>query len=132
MLQLLLKGMVLGLSNVIPGISAGTMALVMGIYQKTIEALYALFSTKEKRLISLRFLLPIFTGMGIGILLFSKVLSFLFSLPTFKTLTLIFITGLVLGSIPLLYRLHSDMRFKVSRFAFFVLALLFSHRPFFV
>ena len=38
----LLKGVAVGLANIIPGVSGGTMALILGIYQRLIKAIHNL------------------------------------------------------------------------------------------
>ena len=63
MIKNILKGIVIGLANVIPGVSGGTMMVSMGIYDKLIHCITHLFSEFKK---SLRFLVPIFIGIGIA------------------------------------------------------------------
>ena len=58
MISSLLKGAVLGPAMVIPGVSGGTMALVLGIYDRLIKALHSFsFGT-------LRDALGLFSGAG--------------------------------------------------------------------
>ncbi|MEJ2637569.1 MAG: DUF368 domain-containing protein, partial [Calditrichia bacterium] len=49
-LKLILKGGVFGIANIIPGVSGGTMAVVLGIYETMIEAIGNIFTNKEKRI----------------------------------------------------------------------------------
>jgi len=91
-------GIVLGISNVIPGVSGGTMAVVFGVYDNIIEDITL---NIKKIIFDWKFLLPLLTGLIIGVLLFSKVITFLFA--QYPVLTNWFFMGLILGSIPLLF-----------------------------
>ena len=50
MVKLILKGMVIGVANIIPGVSGGTMAVVMGIYDRLIHAITHLKSEFKEAL----------------------------------------------------------------------------------
>ena len=71
-LALFLKGAVMGIANVIPGVSGGTLAVIMGIYDKFISAISNIFKDFIKNLL---FLLPIVLGMGAAIIISSKVIG---------------------------------------------------------
>jgi putative membrane protein len=115
LIKLIVKGIFLGGSNVIPGISAGTTALLLGIYKTLVVAFTDLFSSKEKRFQSLKILLPTGVGIALGIFLFAQVLTWLFKIPVYETLTYCFIIGLIAGSIPMIMKLHPDMKPTISR-----------------
>lgn len=98
-LKLILKGIVLGVANVIPGVSGGTMAVVFNVYDRIID----LISPDLKKIFrSWKFWLPLAAGMGIGIIVFSKVITAL--LGRHPIPTTYFFIGLILGSIPLIVR----------------------------
>lgn len=96
-LILMIKGFIMGIANIIPGVSGGTLALTMGIYEDLIGAISHFF-TKLKE--NLKFLIPVFLGIGLSLLTMSSVISVCFEKYTIPT-TLFFI-GLVLGGIPML------------------------------
>ena len=105
--KLFLKGIVVGVANVIPGVSGGTMAVVCNVYDKII----ALISFNVKRIIeSWKFWLPLALGMGFGIIAFSKIITVL--LEKFPIPTVYFFEGLVAGSIPLIMRKEKNTRAK--------------------
>ena len=60
----ILRGVVIGIANAIPGVSGGTMMVSMGIYDKLIYSVTHLFKQPVK---SIKTLLPYFIGMAIGI-----------------------------------------------------------------
>lgn len=95
MIKSILKGMVIGIANIIPGVSGGTMMVSMGIYDKLIHCITHLFSEFKK---SVLFLLPIGVGMVIAIAASSFGLSWLFENLPIQT-NLLFV-GLILGGLP--------------------------------
>lgn len=95
----LLKGVVVGVANIIPGVSGGTMMVSMGIYEKIIGAINNLFKHFKKSILTL---LPIGIGMVLGIGVFSYILPYCLEnhpLPT----SLCFI-GLILGGVPFIVK----------------------------
>jgi len=117
------KGMVIGTANLIPGVSGGTMALVMGIYERLVGAIGKFITDKKRRKEYFFFLLPIVCGMVAGILIFARVFSFLLASDIFSQPTYFFFIGLILGSLPFLMTVHPDMKIRVSRILFFILGL---------
>ena len=94
-----LRGAVIGLANVIPGVSGGTMMVSMGIYDKLIYSINHLFKKFKE---CFKILLPYLIGMVAAILIGSFALKSAFEnypLPT----NALFI-GLILGSLPFILR----------------------------
>ena len=97
-IKLFAIGIILGVANVIPGVSGGTMAVVFGIYNRIID----LISFNIKKIISQwKFILPLGAGLVTGVLLFSKIITYLFN--NFPIQTNWFFIGIILGSIPMLF-----------------------------
>ncbi len=88
-------GIALGIANVIPGVSGGTMAVIFNVY----ERLLAVIALDFKKIRSeLPFLIVLALGMLCGIVVFSHFLSFLFEsqpVPVYY-----FFIGIIGGSIP--------------------------------
>ena len=98
-IKLFFVGIILGVGNVIPGVSGGTIAVVFNIYDRLINVI----SLNIKKIISeWKFLLPLGLGMVAGIIGFSKVITFLFE--NYPMQTNLFFVGIITGSIPLIYR----------------------------
>jgi len=93
-----LRGMVIGVANIIPGVSGGTMAVSMGIYDKMIYAINHIRTEFKKSVLTL---LPYVIGMGVGIVVLSFVISFLFEEYPYQT-SMGFI-GLILGGVPAIW-----------------------------
>ena len=85
------------MANVIPGVSGGTLAVVFGIYDRFINAIT--YNVK-KLWANKRFVGPLLSGMALGVLLFSKLITVLYE--NFPVQTNFFFTGLILGSLPMI------------------------------
>ena len=94
-----IKGFFMGIANIIPGVSGGTLAITMGIYEELIEAISHFFTKLKK---NINFLIPIIIGALLSIVIGSKVIGF--SLEEYPLPTILFFTGLILGGLPMLYR----------------------------
>lgn len=93
-----LKGIVAGLGGVAPGLSGSVLLIIFGLYQKVLDALGTLFKDFRN---NIRFLLPVVSGMFVGVLLFSKVIDFF--LGNYEMPTRFCFLGLILGTVPLFY-----------------------------
>lgn len=96
---LTIKGFFIGVANIIPGVSGGTLAITLGIYEKLINTISHFFKNFKD---NLKFIIPIFIGAVLSILLLSKVISF--CLDKYTLATILFFIGLILGGIPLLHK----------------------------
>jgi len=105
---IMLKGMAMGIANVIPGVSGGTIALITGIFERLINAIKS-FDLKAVKLLmkgkikeffdytDLGFLIAVFLGVGIAIILVAKIFEFLFE--QYPVYIWSFFFGLILASI---------------------------------
>ena len=109
-------GCIIGVANIIPGVSGGTMAVILNIYDKLIDSVTGI---KKHFKESILFLLPVLIGGAVGIVGFSKLLKFLlaqYPMPTFA-----FFAGLIIGSIPMIFRKSLETKFHpVSVISFVV------------
>ena len=94
-----LKGIIVGIGGIAPGLSGSVLLVILGLYQKTINAIGTIFKDFKK---NVAFLFPLFLGFGVGVIIFSKVVDFL--LGNFEMYTRFAFLGLVLGTIPLFYK----------------------------
>ncbi len=92
------KGIVVGLGAIAPGLSGSVLLVIFGLYQKTITTISTIFKDFKN---NLQFLIPLAAGIGLGIVLFSKLVDYL--LVTYEMQTRFAFLGLILGSIPLFY-----------------------------
>ncbi len=112
-----LFGIILGVSNVIPGVSGGTMAVILNIYDKI---LYAISLKNIKK--NLVFLSALALGAIIGIFLFSKVMLAIYS--QYQLFLSYCFMGLILGSLPMIYKRARYERIKVKNIWIFILTFM--------
>ena len=99
----IIKGILMGIANIIPGVSGGTMAVSLGIFDRLISAITHLFKDFKKSVMTL---LPIGLGLAIGIVGFSYGVEYLLKAHTLPT-CLAFV-GLILGGLPVLLEEMKD------------------------
>lgn len=114
-----LKGILLGTAVLIPGFSGGTMAVILGIYEKLIDAVSNFRKDPKKYL---PFLIPLFIGTITGILLLSKVLSY--ALTNHKTAVIFLFVGLMLGGLPYLFKNVNRKSFNIKNFSISLISFL--------
>lgn len=95
----LIKGTVVGIGAILPGLSGGVMSVIFGIYDPLI---HFLADFRKDFMKNVRFFLPIFIGVGLGIVLFSTVVSAAFG--KYKAQFVCLFIGFVLGTFPSLFR----------------------------
>ena len=117
---LMIKGFVMGIANIIPGVSGGTLALTLGIYEKFIGAISHFFSKLKE---NIKFLIPVFIGMGLSILTMSSVIDS--SFKHFPIPTTLFFMGLVIGGIPLLLKKVKNTKEVKKKSSYIIMALTF-------
>ena len=95
----IVKGILVGLAVLIPGVSGGSMIMTMGIYE---QAISITSRDKKVRRAAIVFLIPYVIGIVVGILGLAFVIKWLMEHYLFET-ALCFI-GMILGSLPMLCR----------------------------
>lgn len=114
-----LKGIIVGIGGIAPGLSGSVLLVIFGLYQKTIDAIGTLFKNFKKNIL---FLVPLFLGFGVGILLFSKVIDFFLS--NFEMQTRFTFLGLVIGTIPLFYKEVKKEGFSNKYYAIIIISAI--------
>lgn len=108
----------IGVANIIPGVSGGTLAVILGVYDRLIESIACFFGPSGKRKEYCIFLAKISIGAGAAILLLANVMDFL--LARHFHLTMFAFMGLILGGVPSIWKAHGDMSVKTTRVLAFV------------
>ena len=90
------RGILMGISDLIPGVSGGTIAFILGIYDRLLESISGFFSRDWKKYLG--FLVPLGIGIVTTLLLFSRVIEYL--LEQHYEATQFFFMGLIIGVIP--------------------------------
>lgn len=116
MIKNLLKGIVMGIANIIPGVSGGTMAVSMGIYDRLIHCLTHLFKEFKE---NMKFLIPIFLGIGIALVGLSFIIEPAFA--HFPLQTNCLFIGLIVGGLPAVWQKVKGKGIRISYIIPFVL-----------
>ena len=114
-------GIAMGIANVIPGVSGGTMLVIFDLFEKLANSISDLFkkgsSTKKQSFI---FLLKIGLGAAIGIVAFAKVLGF--TLEHLEAETIFWFMGLILFSVPIIIR--NELKGEKFNIVFFLIGII--------
>ena len=111
-----MKGTLVGLAVVIPGVSGGSMLLTVGVYE---DAVSITSKDKARRRAAIVKLIPYAIGIVLGVAALSFMITWLLEVAEFFTI-LVF-SGLILGSLPMLFR---EIKGKKVKFGYIVAALL--------
>lgn len=138
-ITIFLKGILMGICDIIPGISGGTIAFITGIYTRLINAVksfspslildfFQYLKNKENKgkliesikKLDLIFLITLVAGIGTAFLLMSRIISFL--LEEYFAFTMSFFIGLILASSRVIYKKIENH--KLKNISFGILGLL--------
>ena len=109
-----LNGLPIGVANTLPGISGGTIALILGIYDDLVQAI---------KKMDWRYLLPVGSGIAVGIISTSFLTSYLFA--TYPNEVLSFLLGLI--AISTLILVKKEQVYNRTSFIWLILGLLVSY-----
>ena len=111
-----INGIIIGAAGIIPGISGAVIAMIFGIYDKLLYSINNFFKDIKK---NTAFLLPVLSGIAVGFIIFSNVQkTFILHYPSE---TMLFITGLIIGTVPLLI---TDAKFKDFKISYMIVFLI--------
>ena len=105
----LFSGLIIGIGTIIPGVSGGVLAIILGLYQPLIETAAHPLTNWRK---NLGVILPVGIGVGCSVLVLSNLLDYLFIHYPIPLLYLF--VGLVLGSVPSVIRIANQHGFRLS------------------
>lgn len=115
------RGLAMGASDVVPGVSGGTIAVLLGIYDQLIASLNGLFSREWKRHLS--FLIPLGLGVSISIFTLAKLMDWL--LLHYPGPTYYLFLGLIVGVLPYLFReIDAKTNFRKRHYVILLVSLL--------
>ena len=108
--MIFLKGMILGSAMIIPGVSGGTLAISLGLYEKIINTISHFFKDFKNNLL---FVINLGLGILASLILGALILNYTFEHAPIPTI--LFFIGLLIGSIPsLLKRVNLRNTLRIS------------------
>lgn len=120
-IYLFLIGILIGTAMIIPGVSGSVIAVIFGVYDKSITALTNLFKHFKKNII---YLFVLGSGILTGAIWFSNVMMFLYE--KHEIITKFSFIGLILGGIPFLINEIKKKKTEKINVKMFLITLLFS------
>ena len=122
-LSLILKGIVLGTSFILPGVSGGVLSVVMGIYDKLIEAVSHFYESWANFKKYFNFLFFLGVGGIISVLVLTNVIEF--ALNKIPVITILLFVGLIVGGVPQLFnKIKNEVSFGNILLMFIGIGLL--------
>ena len=121
-LILLIKGMIVGVAHIVPGVSSGTFMVLLRVYNELVASVSGLlsnFRNMEELKKRLFFLVPLALGVAIGTVGIAKLASLV--LDQYPVLSVLFFIGVIAGGIPSVIKLHHDMKLSAGRVIAFVI-----------
>ena len=110
----------MGIANVIPGVSGGTLAVILGVFKDFVVSISNIFKSFKK---SVLFLLPIVLGMGVAVVASSKLIET--CLNYYPLATILFFVGLILGGVPILFnKIKREMK-SIPNYIIFIIMFSF-------
>lgn len=124
----ILKGIAIAVSTMVPGVSGGTMAIILGIYDDLIHAISSFFGDWKKHSI---LIIQLLIGAVIGLLLFSRLIES--ALIKFPIIMAFFFIGVICGGIPTIYNKSECGNRNIVEYAYlvggFIIAIIMSAEP---
>ncbi len=120
-LILFVKGIILGIAFIIPGVSGGTLAVLLGIYEDLIEAASNFYKGVNNFKKYFMYLLPIGLGVVVSIGVCAKVIKI--GLEKAPIITMLLFLGLIMGGIPKIFK---DVKKKpgLKEFSFMLIGII--------
>ena len=119
-LLLIVKGCIIGIGKVIPGVSGAMLAISLGLYEKCLKAITSFFDVVIS---NCKLLISIGIGVLLAIVLGSKMIAFL--LEHYYLATMLLFIGLIVGGMPMLYQRVRQFPTHRRNYVSFFLAFLF-------
>ncbi len=113
------KAILIGIGGIIPGLSGAVIAMIFGLYEDMVNAVGDFFKDIKKNTV---FLTPLLFGIAIGFILFSNVQKILLDKYPFETMLIII--GLIIGTVPILFKKANINRVTKSYIFIFLITLL--------
>lgn len=123
MVKNFLCGAAVGVANIIPGVSGGTIIVLLGLFDKLMKSISDIFKINiswKDRLEAIKFIIQVGVGVAVGLVGFAKILEFLFVHAEIQTI--MWFAGLILFSIPVLKK--NEMKDEKINWIYFAIGII--------
>ena len=114
-----IKGFIIGIGKIIPGVSGAMLATIMGVYDKYI---FYICNFKNNIKAAIKYLFPIGIGVIVSIILFSKIISL--CLDKYYVITMLFFIGLIIGGFSFIVNKVNKSDYYISIISFVIFFLI--------
>ena len=114
-----IKGFIIGIGKIIPGVSGAMLATIMGVYDKSI---FYICNFKNNIKTAIKYLFPIGIGVIVSIILFSKIISL--CLDKYYVITMLFFIGLIIGGFSFIVNKVNKSDYYISIISFIIFSLI--------
>lgn len=114
-----LKGIVIGISTLVPGVSGGTMAIILGIYDKIIHSVSHFFINIKANIV---FIATVSIGGIVGIFAFSNIIDY--GLKNYRFIMIFLFLGIIAGGLPVLFKKAELKSLKPFDYTLFIIGIL--------
>lgn len=119
-MKVFIGGIAVGIANIIPGVSGGTMMVVMGLFNRIMSSVSSILNFKDPNYLdNIKFLVILLAGAVVGLVGFANVIEFLFN--NYSTETMWWFIGMVIASIPVFMR--KEVQNQRLNFIFVILGI---------
>ena len=119
MIKNILKGFIIGIGKIIPGVSGALLAITLGVYDKALNAITNFFDNKKE---NTKLLITLAIGIILAILIFSKIINY--ALTKYFLITMLFFIGLIIGGIPNILKKVKTKNWYIILISFSIIFLL--------
>ena len=114
-----IKGFIIGIGKIIPGVSGAMLATIMGVYDK---AIFYICNFRDNIKMAIKYLFPIGVGIVLSIILFSKIISL--CLDKYYVITMFFFIGLIIGGFPFIINKVDKHDYYISFISFAIFFII--------
>lgn len=119
-IKLIIKGFLIGVAKIIPGVSGAMLAISMGIYEK---AMRAISEYRKNPVENFKFLLPLGIGAMLAVILSSKIIVYF--LNNYYLSTMLLFIGLIFGGIPSIIKEAKTKKLTIKQVFVFIFSFSF-------
>jgi len=114
---LFIKGFIIGLAKIIPGVSGAMIAIYLNLYEKILDSITNFFNNLKE---NIKFIIIFGFGVILAIVIGSKIILYLFS--NYKFITIMFFIGLIFGGT---YNFSKKIKYNYKNIVLISLLILF-------